>query len=125
MRIPISVPIVIRNVKITGPEGWVGVDLILDTGAAFVSLPWAVLKVIGYDPAIVPDRQEIITANGVIEVPKLRVKSIEMGDIKAYNVEVICHDIPELAGVQGLLGLSFLKCFKVILDFRESVLEIT
>ena len=73
MRLPLSIPLVVRNVRVEGPKGSVNLDMILDTGAALTALSWADLKVIGYDPAIVPDRQEIITANGVIEVPKLRI----------------------------------------------------
>ncbi len=64
MRLPISIPIVVRNVKICGPKGSVRIDLIFDSGAAFTALSWSVLKVIGYDPAVAPERQEIITANG-------------------------------------------------------------
>lgn len=100
-------------------------DLVLDTGAAFVALSWSVLKTIGYDPAAVPERQEIITANGVIEVPKLRVESVAVGDAEVRDVEVICHDIPELAGLRGLLDLSFLKHFKTVIDYRAGYFEIS
>ena len=125
MRLPISIPLVLRNVKIAGPKGAIKVDLILDTGAAFTALSWSVLKVIGYDPAVVPERQEIITANGVIGAPKLRVEKIVIGDVEAQGVEVICHDIPELAGIRGLLGLSFLKHFRSVIDYKQGYLEIS
>ncbi|GAF69528.1 unnamed protein product, partial [marine sediment metagenome] len=82
------------------------------------------LKVIGYDPAVAPERQQIITANGIIEVPKLSVERIAVADAEATEVEVICHDIPELAGVRGLLGLSFLKHFKTVIDYRQGYLEL-
>lgn len=124
MRFPITVPLVIRSVKIAGPAGFVRVDLILDTGAALTVLSWSVLKVIGYDPATAPDRHETITANGVIEVPKLRVESMGIGDMELRDVEVICHDIPELAGIRGLLGLSFLRHFRTVVDYRQGYLEI-
>ena len=125
MQFPLHIPIVLKNVKIFGPQGSVSVDLILDTGAVFTALSWSVVKVIGYDPAVTQERQEIITANGVIEVPKLKVESIIVGDKKAEEVEVICHDIPELAGIRGLLGLSFLKNFRIIMDYKENCLEIS
>lgn len=125
MRLPIGIPLVVRNVKIVGPKSLVKVDLIFDTGAAFTALSWAVLKVIGYDPASVPERQEIITANGIIEVPKLRVDSIAVGDVETREGEAICHDIPELAGIRGLLGLSFLKHFRTVIDYRQGYLEIS
>lgn len=72
-----------------------------------------------------PDRQEIITANGIIEVPKLQVESITVGDAEAREVDVICHDIPELAGIRGLLGLSFLKHFRTVIDYRQGYFEIS
>lgn len=125
MRFPIGIPLIVRNVKIVGPKGLVKVDLLFDTGAAFTALSWSVLKVIGYDPAVVPERQEIITANGVIEVPKLRIERIAIGNVEAGEVEVICHDIPELAGIRGLLGLSFLKHFRTVIDYKQGYLEIS
>jgi clan AA aspartic protease (TIGR02281 family) len=124
MRFPINIPLIVRNVKILGPKGSIKVDMILDTGAALTAISWSDLKVIGYDPAIIPERQEIITANGIIEVPKLRIETISVGDLQAKNVEVICHDIPELAGIRGLLGLSFLKHFKTTIDYKEGYVEL-
>jgi len=125
MRFPIGIPLVLRNVKIVGPGGFARVDLILDTGEAVTVLAWSVLKVIGYDPAVVPERHETITANGIIEVPKLRVECIAIGNAEVQDVEVICHDIPELAGIRGLLGLSFLKHFRTVIDYRDGYLEIS
>lgn len=78
----------------------------------------------GYDPAVVPGHEEIITANGVIEVPGLKVVEIAVGEVRAQNVRVICHDIPELAGISGLLALSFLKHFRCVIDYREGHVEI-
>ena len=124
MRLPATIPLVLRNVGIAGPRGMVKVDMILDTGAVFTALSWADLKVLGYDPAVVPTRQEIITANGIIEVPKLKIMSIVVGNIEAKDVDVICHDIPELAGIRGLLGLSFLKHFRTVIDYREGYFEL-
>jgi len=124
MRLSTTVPLVLRNVRIVGPRGNVQVDMILDTGAVFTSLSWADLKVLGYDPAVVTTRQEIITANGIIEVPKLTVVSIGVGDTEAKDVDVICHDIPELAGIRGLLGLSFLKHFRTVIDYRQGYFEL-
>ena len=59
MRLPIHIPLIIRNVRILGPKGSVKVDMIVDTGAALTAISWSDLKVVGYDPAIVPERQEI------------------------------------------------------------------
>ena len=125
MRLPIGIPLVVRNVRIIGPKGTVRIDLILDTGAAFTALPWSVLKLIGYDPAVVPERQQIVTANGIIEVPKLQNEGIGIGTDEARSVEVICHDIPEMTGIRGLLGLSFLKHFRTVIDYQQGFIEIS
>lgn len=125
MRLPIGIPLVVRNVRVSGPKGKVWVDLILDAGAAFTALSRSILKMLGYDPAVASEREEVVTANGVIEVPKLTVDSVRIGDVEAKEVEVICHDIPELVEVRGLLGLSFLTRFRTVIDYRGGYLEIT
>ena len=123
MRLPIGIPLVVRNVRIVGPNGTVRIDLLLDTGAAFTALPWSILKLIGYDPAVVPERQQILTANGMIEVPKLKVEEIAVSTVEALEVEVICHDIPGMTGIRGLLGLSFIKHFRTVVDYRQGYIE--
>jgi len=45
-------------------------------------------------------------------------------ELYVEDVEVICHDIPEIAEIEGLIGLSFLKHFRVLLDFRNNIIEI-
>lgn len=125
MRFPAGIPLVAEDVRITGPKGSVTVDLILDTGARATALSWSIVRAIGYDPAIVSERVEIVTANGTIVVPKLTVERISLGDIHSDGVEVICHDIPELVGLRGLLGLSFLKHFRTVIDYRSGYCEIS
>lgn len=43
----------------------------------------------------------------------------EVGD-----VDCVGHDLPEMSRVDGLLGLSFLKRFRVSIGFRDGNLEI-
>ena len=124
MKLPLQIPIIIERVKVEGPLASREVDMILDTGARFTSFNWDTLKDIGYDPAISSDRAPIITANGVIDVPLIIVKRITWGDIALDDVHVISHNIPELAGIDGLLGLSFLENFDRFLSFKNGFLEI-
>jgi len=99
--------------------------MILDFGAMYTTISWELAKDLGYDPAGSSERVPIITANGVIEVPKLVVKRMGFRELFVDQVEVICHDIPDLAEIEGLVGLSFLKHFRVLMDFKGGVLEIT
>ena len=125
MRIRLDIPIVLRRVRINGPAGGREIDMILDTGAVYTVIAWDVAKDIGYDPAVSERRMPIVTANGVIEAPLITVESIELVEIRAEAADVICHDIPEIAGIEGLLGLSFLKHFRTLVDYLEGLLEIT
>lgn len=107
MQARLDIPIVLRRVRINGPTGLREIDMILDAGAAYTVIAWDVAKDIGYDPAVSEQRMPIVTANGVIEAPLITVKSIELAELRAEAVDVICHDIPEIAGIEGLLaGLS-------------------
>jgi clan AA aspartic protease (TIGR02281 family) len=124
MKLKLEIPIVIRRVKINGPNGFREIDMVLDTGAAYTVIAWDVAKDIGYDPAISERRMPIITANGIIEAPLITVQSIHIRDLAAESVDVICHDIPEITGIEGLLGLSFLKHFRTLIDYNTKVLEI-
>ncbi len=125
MRQSLATPIILRRVGFEGPVASREVDMILDSGAMYSAISWELAKDLGYDPAGSSVRVPIITANGVIEVPKLVVKRMGFRELFVDQAEVICHDIPELAEIEGLLGLSFLKYFRVLMDFKGGVLEIT
>ena len=125
MRTQLDIPIVLRRVRINGPVSHREIDMILDTGAVYTVMAWDVAKDIGYDPAVSERRMPIVTANGVIEAPLITVESMELVELKAEAVDVICLDIPEIAGIEGLLGLSFLKYFRTLLDYPAGILEIT
>jgi clan AA aspartic protease (TIGR02281 family) len=125
MQTQLDIPIILRRVEICGPAGSREVDVILDTGAVYTVLAWDVAKDIGYDPAISERRTPIITANGVIEAPLITVERMKLAELEVEAVDIVCHDIPELAGIEGLLGLSFLQHFRTVIDYAKGILEIT
>lgn len=125
MQTKLEIPIVLRRVEVHGPAGVREIDVILDTGAVYTVIAWDVAKDIGYDPAISERRMPIITANGVIEAPLIIVECIQVGDLRAEAIDVVCHDIPEITGIEGLLGLSFLRRFRTLVDFSTGILEIS
>jgi clan AA aspartic protease (TIGR02281 family) len=120
----LEIPLILRRVRIDGLHASREIDMILDTGALYTAISWDIAKDIGYDPAGASERVAIITANGVIEVPKIKVRGISFKGLYAEDVEVICHDIPEIAEIEGLLGITFLEHFKISLDFRNKIMEI-
>ncbi len=100
------------------------IKMALDTGATYTMIPWKIARVLGLKPEISERRVDITTASGVESVPLINLKSITLFDKKVDNMDVVIHDLPSRSYVDGLLGLSFLKNFKICLDFREGILEI-
>lgn len=123
MEIKIKLPVTLR-INVEGPKGKREIDAILDTGAVYTSVSWDIAKDIGYDPAVSERRKEIITANGVIEVPLIRIDSVSIRELEARNVDTICHNIPEISTVNGLIGLSFLKNFNIQMNFKDGRMRI-
>jgi len=101
--------IIVPNVVINNR---LGVNFILDTGATYTS--------ISRKTAMDLNRMiSLKTANGVIQVPKVTLGSININGLEAKNVEVTIHDLPAANNVTGLLGLSFLEQFMVTIDKRN------
>jgi clan AA aspartic protease (TIGR02281 family) len=125
MRVQLEIPIVLRRVKISGPASVREIDMLLDTGAVYTVIAWDVAKDIGYDPAVSTRRVSIVTANGVIEAPLITVTAVQLADVQVNAVDVICHDIPEITGIEGLLGLSFLRNCRTLIDYTTGLLEMT
>ena len=73
MKQRLEIPLILRRVRVDGPDASREIDMILDTGAMYTAISWDIVKDIGYDPAVALDRVPIITANGVIEVPKIKL----------------------------------------------------
>ena len=124
MKIKLTIPIIMEKVRVEGPQAIREIDLILDTGARFTSLSWETLKDIGYDPATTEKRVKIVTANGIIEAPLIRIENICVGKLCVKDAEVIALTIPQLAELDGLLGLNFLSHFKTTIDYKKRILEI-
>lgn len=100
------------------------VKMALDTGATYTMIPWEVAEILGHRPELSKRRIDITTASGVERVPLITVRSIAVLGKEAQDVDVVVHDLPPRSYVDGLLGLSFLRHFKLSLDFRGGWVEI-
>jgi len=123
-RLDIRESIIPVKVKVEGENEVKKINMALDTGATYVMLPWDIAEVLGYEPVLSKERINMITASGVEKVPLITLKAMDVLGKRAEDIKAIVHDLPQESYVDGLLGLSFLKNFRVCLDFREGVLEI-
>ncbi|MCK5327795.1 MAG: retroviral-like aspartic protease family protein [Candidatus Latescibacteria bacterium] len=92
--------------------------LALDTGATGTLINAAMLTAIGYDPALSPDRFQVTTGSGVEFVPRVILKRIVALEQKRVDFPVLCHTLPQSAGIDGILGLDFLRGLTLTIDFR-------
>jgi hypothetical protein len=100
------------------------VTLIFDTGASYTQLPWRVLHAIGSDPKPDAGIIRVVTSSGVEVPPLAKVKRLHALGKSVDNLEVLCHDLPPEAKVDGLLGLNFIRHFNIAIRFRDGVIEI-
>jgi clan AA aspartic protease (TIGR02281 family) len=88
---------------------------ILDTGATYTSISREMAEEMGLDLINAP-KVRITTANGRIEVPKVLIQTLNVNGVEAHNVEATVIDIRKGSSFAGLLGLSFIKKFKLTID---------
>ena len=97
----------------------------LDTGATYTMIPWEIAEALGYKPEMSKEKMTLITASGVETAPLIEIKKITFLGESVDNVPVVCHDLPPKSYVTGLLGSSFLRHFKVTIDYPKGIFEIS
>ncbi|MGH9427581.1 MAG: retroviral-like aspartic protease family protein [Terriglobia bacterium] len=110
--------LIIARADLSGPAGSVILRLALDTGATSTLVNVGMLVAVGYDPALVPDRIQVTTGSGVEFMPRVTLAKITALGQERTNFPVLGHTLPPSAGVDGLLGLDFLRGQSLTLDFR-------
>lgn len=97
--------------------------LVLDTGASLVVLPWRIATGLGLK--IDPNNLiQTTTATTVESAPLSTIPKVTVLEKSVKNVACLIKDLPPESGVDGLLGLSFLRNFKLSLDFKKGVLQL-
>jgi predicted aspartyl protease len=101
------------------------IPVVLDTGASMTIIATDIIGRLGYDPANPAlDRQRIVTGSGIEYAPRTTVRSGTAIGQKVANLDVLCHDLPPESGVDGLLGLNFLRHFKLTIRFRKGIIDL-
>ena len=116
--------LVIVRAEIWGPTGSGIVRLALDTGATETVINAGPLVAIGCDPSLVPQRSQVTTGSGVEFVPRLPVERFMALGIERAGFPVLCHTLPPSAGVDGLLGLDFVRGYILTVNLRDGLLNV-
>ena len=124
MRLDPNSHAIIVPVYVHGDRGFRIVDMVLDTGATYVTFPSNVAELLGYKPAESNRHVTFLTASGIENAPLITVQKIGVLGTEANNVETLCMTLPGENRLRGLLGLSFLKRFDMDVHFKQRVLRI-
>lgn len=94
---------------------------LVDTGATYCVIAPALARQLALAPT--GTSIEIHTANGPVRAPVVRLRTLELGDTRAHDVQAIVHDAvgPRLDGV---IGLNFLNHYRYAIDPQRRVLHL-
>ena len=107
-----------------GPNEVCRAIMALDTGATRTCLSPEILDQSGNDIASATEFANLTTANGSVSVPSIPVFAFRcLGHTKA-GFQVHALKFPASTGIEGLLGLDFLRDRDLRIDFRNGTLEL-
>lgn len=67
----------------------------------------------------------ILTAKGSFErVPWVRLDRVQVLGVSSEHVEAVIINLPATTGLDGLLGGSYLRDYRVLVDYPQGILEI-
>ena len=99
--------------------------LVVDTGASHTILSYSVARDLGILPSPRATSVTVKTAGGPVQAEVVPIGAIRVGEAEAQNIMVGVFDLPDApAGVDGLLGLTFLNHFLVTLDTVKGELSL-
>jgi predicted aspartyl protease len=113
--------LIIVPAELWGPSGSVVLRLALDTGATSTVVNVGMLVAIGYDPALAPDRVQVTTGSGVEFAPRITLRQIAALEQQRTDFSVLGHTLPPSAGVDGLLGLDYVRGLRLTVDLRSGL----
>lgn len=117
--------LIIVRVTIHGPERETQVNLALDTGATTTLINSRTARFVGYKLADATGYLKTAMGNGEEYMPQITVARIESLGQNCEDFPVVIHTLPASTGVDGLLGLDFLRGRVLNLDFANGQLELS
>jgi aspartyl protease family protein len=110
--------LILIDAEVSGPSGKADARLLLDTGATSTALNPIVLRSVGYDPDAATESVRLITGTTAVTVPRLMVNRLSALSQHKIGLRLLAHTLPTSAGLDGLLGLDFLRNHVLTIDFR-------
>jgi len=111
--------LIIVRARVWGPGGNTPASLALDTGSAHTVIAAGMIDDLGYSPRQGEAITTVRTAVGKEQGYLLRVSRLWTLGFTVSNFPIHVFDLPEGFGIDGLVGLSFLRQFNVEIRLTE------
>jgi predicted aspartyl protease len=98
--------------------------LALDTGSSFTVVRESILQDVGYTPELMKEFTSFGDTSQAHLVPKVTLKSLSLADAAVDNLEVLGYTLPAEHGIDGIIGLNFLRHFNIGLNFEHGILTL-
>lgn len=100
------------------------IQMMLDTGAKYTIITPEVARRLGMEA--LPTRRIPVTTATQLEMARLFVvDQMDVHGVILSSVETAVLALPSALGVDGLLGMSFLKRCRLVLDFPNRLFELS
>ena len=116
-------------IRVKGPKGIREFRAVLDTGSTDSLIPLQDARALGYDAYFDPftrvgEGKRAVSKTDLFETDEIVLEEVFVGDLIAKDVKALAFDMPKSAGIEAVLGLSFLRHFNTQINFEEDYLEI-
>jgi clan AA aspartic protease (TIGR02281 family) len=101
------------------------VPMLLDTGAKYTVITSNVARRLEIDIQSRGRNVSVVTASQLTRVPLVSLDRVDVHGVALPDIEAVVTDLPAALGVEGLLGMSFLKQCRLVLDGPSRYLEIS
>ena len=97
----------------------------LDTGARMTVITPGRARELGLRPDGTELSVNVTGAIGTGSAVLLRVASVSVLGEEVRDLRVLCHALPPNLKIEGILGLNFLKHFKIVIDNETEIVTLT
>ena len=101
------------------------IPMLLDTGAKYTVITSTVARRPEIDIQSRGRNVSVVTASQLTRVPLVSLDRVDVHGVTLPDIEAVVTDLPAALGVEGLLGMSFLKQCRLVLDGPSQYLEIS
>ncbi len=116
--------LILVEAQATGPNGTADLKLLLDTGATTSVIKLKTLIYLGFDPGHPMRRVQMTTGSAIGTVPVFALTRFSALGQHRFIFPVIGYGLQTVFGVDGLLGLDFLRDQVVTIDLRTGQIAI-